>query len=72
VGKAFVLERNELMARTVERWVIAQTRSRAVEELLKIAAASRELPKLDRVVIGQDVASRLRKLHLEKPSTCPK
>jgi hypothetical protein len=24
------------------------------------------------VVVGQDVASRLRKLHLEKPSTGPK
>ena len=66
VGEAFVREKNEHMARIAERWVIAHTRSRTVETLVKTAAVSRKYPKLDPTVIGREVASRLRKLRPDR------
>ena len=60
VGKEFVREKNEHMALNAERWIIANIRSKNIENLVKHAKHTRLMPKLDRQVISAYAAKRLR------------
>jgi Protein of unknown function (DUF4238) len=68
VGKEFVREKNEHMAVNAERWVIANIRSKNIEDLVKRARGTRLMPKFDRQVVSADTAKRLRARarHLEE------
>jgi hypothetical protein len=60
VGKEFVREKNIHMALNAERWIIANIRSRNIEDLVRRAQGTRLVPKFDRQVISADAAKRLR------------
>jgi hypothetical protein len=60
VCKEFVREKNQHMALNAERWIIANIRSKNIENLVKRARGTRLMPKLDRQVVSADAAERLR------------
>jgi hypothetical protein len=60
VGKEFVREKNTHMALNAERWIIANIRSKNIEDIVGRVRRTRLMPKFDRRVVSADAAKRLR------------